>query len=178
MSYNERLDCPLKAHLPAARKSSLALLVRTEAPAWKHHQAKRASTSGCIAVERLALTVQAAPGRNDVPVEYSGEEQAICAVGLVKPRPDVFVEAVQYLLVLCTTVEVCASLPRLYTGMVTSGFCLAPASPQSATPQGGPRIRRFSNNALKTHCSILTRVRGRCGTVRKQAVQPSALRLI
>ena len=42
-----------------------------------------------------------------MPVEYSGEEQAICAVGLVKPRPDVFVEAVQYLVVLCTTVEVC-----------------------------------------------------------------------
>ena len=50
-----------------------------------------------------------------MPVEYSGEEQAICAVGLVKPRPDVFVEAVQYLLVLCTTVEVCASCsPSVY----------------------------------------------------------------
>lgn len=44
--------------------------------------------------------------RNDVPLEYSGEEQAICAVGLVRPRPGVFVEAIQYVLVLCTTVEV------------------------------------------------------------------------
>ncbi len=39
-------------------------------------------------------------------MEYSGEEQAICAVGLVRPRPGVFVEAIQYVLVLCTTVEV------------------------------------------------------------------------
>lgn len=43
-------------------------------------------------------------------MEYSGEEQAICAVGLVKPRSGVFVEAIQYLLVLCTTVEVSALL--------------------------------------------------------------------
>lgn len=38
--------------------------------------------------------------------EYSGEEQAICAVGLAKCRPGVFVEAIQYLLVLATPVEV------------------------------------------------------------------------
>lgn len=44
--------------------------------------------------------------RQDVPLEYSGEEQAICAVGLVRPRPGVFVEAIQHLLVLCTTTEV------------------------------------------------------------------------
>eukprot|EP00873_Tetraselmis_striata_P006108 jgi/Tetstr1/426372/TSEL_016684.t1 len=44
--------------------------------------------------------------RNDVPVEYSGEEAAICAVGLVKPHPGVFVEAIQHVLVLCTTVEI------------------------------------------------------------------------
>ena len=44
--------------------------------------------------------------RNDVPMEYSGEEQAICAMGLIRPRPGVFVEAIQYVLVLCTTVEV------------------------------------------------------------------------
>ena len=44
--------------------------------------------------------------RTDVPVEYSGEEQAICAVGLAKPRPGVFVAAIQHVLVLCTTVEV------------------------------------------------------------------------
>ncbi len=53
-----------------------------------------------------------------MPVEYSGEEQAICAVGLAKPRPGVFVEAVQYLLVLCTTVEVRALADReKHTGM-------------------------------------------------------------
>ena len=44
--------------------------------------------------------------RNDVPAEYSGEEQAICAVGIVKPRPAVFMAAIQHILVLCTTVEV------------------------------------------------------------------------
>lgn len=44
--------------------------------------------------------------RNDVPVEYSGEEQAICAVGIVQPRPGVFMAAIQHILVLCTTVEV------------------------------------------------------------------------
>ncbi|KAJ0717945.1 putative nucleoporin, nucleoporin, nucleoporin, subdomain 1 [Helianthus annuus] len=37
--------------------------------------------------------------------EYSGEEQAICAVGLVKTKPGIFVEAIQYLLVLATPVE-------------------------------------------------------------------------
>ncbi|CAN8293422.1 unnamed protein product [Cochlearia groenlandica] len=37
--------------------------------------------------------------------EYSGEEQAICAVSLAKCIPGVFVEAIQYLLVLATPVE-------------------------------------------------------------------------
>jgi Nup133 N terminal like len=48
-----------------------------------------------------------------VPIEYSGEEQAICTVGIAKPRAGVFVEAIQYVLVLCTTVEVRAS--RLFS---------------------------------------------------------------
>ncbi|XP_052204518.1 nuclear pore complex protein NUP155 [Diospyros lotus] len=37
--------------------------------------------------------------------EYSGEEQVICAVGLAKAKPGIFVEAIQYLLVLATPVE-------------------------------------------------------------------------
>ncbi|GMH20349.1 hypothetical protein Nepgr_022190 [Nepenthes gracilis] len=37
--------------------------------------------------------------------EYSGEEQAICSVGLAKCKPGVFIEAIQYLLVLATPVE-------------------------------------------------------------------------
>lgn len=41
-----------------------------------------------------------------MPFEYSNEEQAICAVGLVRPRPGVFAEAIQQLLVVCTTTEV------------------------------------------------------------------------
>jgi len=38
--------------------------------------------------------------------EYSGEEQAICAVGLAKCKPGIFVEAIQYLVVLATPAEV------------------------------------------------------------------------
>ncbi|GMJ13372.1 nucleoporin 155 [Hibiscus trionum] len=37
--------------------------------------------------------------------EYNVEEQAICAVGLTKSRPGIFIEAIQYLLVLATPVE-------------------------------------------------------------------------
>lgn len=37
--------------------------------------------------------------------EYTGEEQAIFAVGLAKAKPGVFIEAIQYLLVLATPVE-------------------------------------------------------------------------
>ncbi|XP_043704564.1 nuclear pore complex protein NUP155-like [Telopea speciosissima] len=37
--------------------------------------------------------------------EYSGEEQAICAVGLAKSKPGIFIEALQHLLVLATPVE-------------------------------------------------------------------------
>ncbi|KAJ7954324.1 Nuclear pore complex protein [Quillaja saponaria] len=37
--------------------------------------------------------------------EYSGEEQAICAVGLAKSKHGVFIEAIQYLLILATPVE-------------------------------------------------------------------------
>ena len=46
-----------------------------------------------------------------MPVEYSGEEQAIVAVGLARPRPGVFVEAIQHLLVLCTTTEARRAAP-------------------------------------------------------------------
>lgn len=41
-----------------------------------------------------------------MPIEYSGEEQAIVSVGLCTPRPGVFVEAIRYLLVVCTTTEI------------------------------------------------------------------------
>lgn len=40
--------------------------------------------------------------------EYTGEEQVICAVGLAKSKPGIFVEAIQYLLILATPVEVVA----------------------------------------------------------------------
>ncbi|KAF5777212.1 hypothetical protein HanXRQr2_Chr12g0533011 [Helianthus annuus] len=47
--------------------------------------------------------------------EYSGDEQAICAVGLVKTKPGIFLEAIQYLLVLATPVEL------LLVGVCCSG---------------------------------------------------------
>ncbi|RAL48081.1 hypothetical protein DM860_017872 [Cuscuta australis] len=37
--------------------------------------------------------------------EYNVDEQAICAVGLAKAKPGIFVEAIQYLLVLATPIE-------------------------------------------------------------------------
>eukprot|EP00878_Enallax_costatus_P016050 GHUV01016827.1.p1 GENE.GHUV01016827.1~~GHUV01016827.1.p1 ORF type:complete len:1150 (+),score=458.72 GHUV01016827.1:567-4016(+) len=53
---------------------------------------------------------------NDVPVEYCGEEQAICCVGLAKPKPGVFLAAIQHVLVLATTVEI-----------VLLGVCTSPS---------------------------------------------------
>lgn len=44
--------------------------------------------------------------RNDVPVSYSEEQQAICAVQLVAPMPGMFATALRHLLVVCTTTEV------------------------------------------------------------------------
>ena len=43
-----------------------------------------------------------------MPTEYSGEDETISAVGLVRPKQGIFVEAIQYLLVVCTTIEVCS----------------------------------------------------------------------
>ena len=44
--------------------------------------------------------------RDGAPLEYSGEEQPICAVGLARPKPGVFIQAIQYLVVMATPVEV------------------------------------------------------------------------
>lgn len=38
--------------------------------------------------------------------EFNVEEQAICAVGLCKSKPGIFIEAIQYLLILATPLEV------------------------------------------------------------------------
>eukprot|EP00884_Botryococcus_braunii_P002912 jgi/Botrbrau1/12621/Bobra.0169s0148.1 len=64
---------------------------------------------------------------NDVPIEYSAEEQAICAVGLVKPQSGIFVEAISYLLVVCTTTEV-----------VLLGVCCGPTPADDITLQALP----------------------------------------
>lgn len=47
----------------------------------------------------------------DVPIEYCGEQQAVCAVGIVRPRHGVFLEAVRHVIVLCTTSEVSGGPP-------------------------------------------------------------------
>jgi len=39
-------------------------------------------------------------------MEYSGEDETISAVGIVHPKSGIFVEAIQHLLVVCTTIEV------------------------------------------------------------------------
>ncbi|XP_044491621.1 nuclear pore complex protein NUP155-like isoform X2 [Mangifera indica] len=39
--------------------------------------------------------------------EYTRKEQVICAVGLAKSRPEIFVEAIQYLIILAMPVEDC-----------------------------------------------------------------------
>ncbi|CAL8471349.1 g10891 [Coccomyxa elongata] len=92
---------------------------------------------------------------NDVPLEYSGEEQAICAVGLVRPRPGVFVEAIQYVLVLCTTVEI-----------VLLGVCMSPGANGDAadelTLQPLPLYACSSDNV--TMCSVATTPDGRIFT--------------
>lgn len=38
--------------------------------------------------------------------EFNVEEQAICAVGLAKSKPGIFIEAIQYVLILATPIEV------------------------------------------------------------------------
>lgn len=42
----------------------------------------------------------------DIPIEYSGEEQAIVSVGMCTPRPGVFVEAIRHIMIVCTTTEI------------------------------------------------------------------------
>ena len=42
---------------------------------------------------------------DDVPVEYAGEEQAIVAVAVATPRPGVFLQSIERLIVVATTTE-------------------------------------------------------------------------
>lgn len=53
---------------------------------------------------------------DDVPVEYSGEEQAIVGVGLATPVKGVFMESITHLLVLATPVEIVLLGVSLYGG--------------------------------------------------------------
>lgn len=52
-----------------------------------------------------------------VPLEYAGEGQVITTAGLVRPTPGVFVAAVEYVVILCTVVDVVMlALSRADTG--------------------------------------------------------------
>jgi len=62
-----------------------------------------------------------------VPVKWQ-EEQAICCAGLTRPKPNLFQQAVQYLLVVCTTVEV-----RSQGKLSVVLLLLPPASPPKAS---------------------------------------------
>ena len=53
--------------------------------------------------------------------EYSGEEQAICAVGLAKTRPGVFIQAIQHIIVLATPVEVSIFVNKVLGMIYTCG---------------------------------------------------------
>jgi hypothetical protein len=44
--------------------------------------------------------------RDEQCQQHTLDEQTICAVGLARAKPGIFVEAIQYLLVLATPVEV------------------------------------------------------------------------
>ena len=95
----------------------------------------------------------------DVPLEYAGEEQALCVVGAVRPRPGVFIPAVRRLLVLATPAEVallgvCCARPlaadAAAAAYAAGGFSAAAAAsaeeaaaaagavPPATLPRGGP----------------------------------------
>ncbi|RCV45832.1 hypothetical protein SETIT_9G485300v2 [Setaria italica] len=55
--------------------------------------------------------------------DYNVDEQAICAVGLARAKPGIFVEAIQYLLVLATPVELMYFHLHLLCLLVLVGVC-------------------------------------------------------
>ncbi|KAJ9533902.1 hypothetical protein QJQ45_026986, partial [Haematococcus lacustris] len=86
----------------------------------------------------------------DVPVEYGGEEQAICAVGLARPRPGVFLAAIQHVIVLCTTTEV-----------VLLGVCPGrrpPAPPGSRPDPVGLTLQPLPLYSVPSDNVVMTRV--------------------
>lgn len=63
------------------------------------------SPFSCTQLYLSSLLMLSSLCRASVPVQWQ-EQQAICIAGLTKPKPNVFQQAVQYLMVVCTTVEV------------------------------------------------------------------------
>lgn len=84
----------------------------------------------------------------DIPIEYSGEEQAIISVGLVTPKAGVFVAAIKHLLIICTTTEI-----------VLLGVCCSGTTYENITIQPLPLYTIPSDNIAMT--SIATTTTGR-----------------
>ena len=91
-----------------------------------------------------------------MPVEYAGEEQAICAVGLAKPKPGIFMAAIQHLLVLCTTTEARGALCQ-QQAIKTVGLQQAgrPALGRSA-----PQLPMFEHGSSTSSNSLETELGG------------------
>ena len=96
--------------------------------------------------------------RNDVPQEYSGEDETISAVGLVRPKPGIFVPAIQYLLVVCTTIEVhdlSLCIPYISRGHVSTSsqaFCTLSCAMQGCRRSSA----RFLLSVLPLNIMLLT----------------------
>lgn len=71
-----------------------------------------------------------------MPVSYAEEQQAIATVQLVRPRPGVFAEAINHLLVICTTTEASGQSP-----LVLGFFSVSSAG------QGATTLRSFQQRS-------------------------------
>eukprot|EP00198_Chlamydomonas_reinhardtii_P005145 XP_001694481.1 nuclear pore protein [Chlamydomonas reinhardtii] len=59
-----------------------------------------------VQIRRAWASVDNSLFLSDVPLEYCGEDQAISCVGMAAPRPGVFLPAIRFVIVLCTTAEI------------------------------------------------------------------------
>ncbi|KAH0451287.1 hypothetical protein IEQ34_018586 [Dendrobium chrysotoxum] len=81
---------------------------------------------------KIALFVS----RDGQCTEYSGEEQSICAAGLARVKPGIFIEAIQYILVVATPVEVLFPLlPSRFSPCCLLVFPLAASSVSPLNPR-------------------------------------------
>ena len=62
----------------------------------------------CTVCHSMLATYTLHVCRMSVPVPWQ-EQQAICLAGLTRPKPNIFKQSVEYIMVVCTTVEVHSS---------------------------------------------------------------------